>query len=48
MFAHWRNSVTNRSDFERLFRQWANISVEGLKELKAMPPIPEPAAASSP
>lgn len=38
-----RNSVTNRSDFERLFRQWANISVEGLKELKAMPPIPEPA-----
>jgi hypothetical protein len=43
-----RNSVTNRSDFERLFRQWANISVEGLKELKAMPPIPEPAAASSP
>ena len=39
-----RNSVTNRSDFERMFRRWAEISVEGLKELKAMPPIPEPAA----
>lgn len=42
-----RNSVTNRSDFERLFRQWANISIEGLKELKAMPPIPEPAGAAA-
>lgn len=35
-----RNSVTNRSDFERLFEQWAKISINGLAELKAMSPIP--------
>jgi hypothetical protein len=38
--AYRRNSVTNRSDFEALFRKWANISVEGLRELKAMPAVP--------
>lgn len=35
-----RNSVTNRSDFEGLFRSWAKISIDGLAELKAMSPIP--------
>lgn len=35
-----RNSVTNRSDFEQMFRSWAKISVDGLAELKAMSPIP--------
>lgn len=35
-----RNRVTNRADFERLFRQWAQISVNGMAELKAMSPIP--------
>lgn len=35
-----RNSVTNRSDFERMFQRWAKISVDGLAELKAMSPIP--------
>ena len=34
-----RNSVTNRSDFRQLTRQWARISVGGLTELKAMSPI---------
>jgi hypothetical protein len=34
-----RNSVTNRSDFERLFQQWAKISVDGIAELKARSPI---------
>jgi hypothetical protein len=34
-----RNSVTNRSDFERLFNQWAKISVDGIAELKARSPI---------
>jgi hypothetical protein len=34
-----RNSVTNRADFENLFRSWAKISVDGLNELKAMSPI---------
>ena len=35
-----RNSVTNRSDFEEMFRNWAKISINGLAELKAMSPIP--------
>jgi hypothetical protein len=30
-----RNSVTNRSDFSRLFRDWAKESVAGLAELKS-------------
>lgn len=34
-----RNSMTNRSDFERLFRDWARQSVSGLAELKANSPI---------
>lgn len=34
-----RNSMTNRSDFSRLFRDWAQESVAGLSELKALSPI---------
>ncbi len=34
-----RNSMTNRSDFHRLFRSWADISIKGLAELKALSPI---------
>lgn len=29
-----RNSMTNRSDFKRLFQTWAKISVTGLEDLK--------------
>jgi hypothetical protein len=35
-----RNSVSNRSDFSRLFETWAKISVDGLAELKARPAPP--------
>ena len=35
-----RNSVTNKSDFSRLFNDWAKESVAGLAELKAMPAVP--------
>jgi hypothetical protein len=39
----WTNSVTNRSDFRRLFQQWARICIKGLDELKASSPVaPEP------
>jgi hypothetical protein len=34
-----RNSVTNRSDFTRLFADWAKASVNGLAELKALSPV---------
>ncbi len=34
-----RNSVTNRADFSRLFRNWAKESVAGLTELKALSPV---------
>jgi hypothetical protein len=36
-----RNRITNTADFMRLFRRWAQISVEGLAVLKARSPIPE-------
>jgi hypothetical protein len=43
-FVTWTNSVTNRSDFRRLFQQWAKICVKGLDELKAASPVsPAPA-----
>lgn len=38
-FMSLRNSMTNRSDFSRLFRDWAKESVTGLSELKALSPI---------
>jgi hypothetical protein len=33
-------SVTNLSDFEALFRRWADTCVKGLGELKAQSPVP--------
>ncbi len=44
-FVTWTNSVTNRSDFRRLFQQWARICIKGLDELKAGSPV-SPEAAS--
>ncbi|MEZ5563819.1 MAG: DUF3313 family protein [Gammaproteobacteria bacterium] len=38
-FVTWTNSVSNRSDFRRLFRQWALICIKGLDELKAGSPV---------
>ncbi|MCL4791249.1 MAG: DUF3313 family protein [Gammaproteobacteria bacterium] len=38
-FVTWTNSVSNRSDFRRLFRQWAMICIKGLDELKAGSPV---------
>jgi hypothetical protein len=35
----WRNRVTNRSDFARQIESWAENSVKGLDELKALSPI---------
>jgi Protein of unknown function (DUF3313) len=34
------NSVTNLSDFRVLFKQWADISVKGFNDLRAMSPVP--------
>lgn len=34
------NAVTNLSDFEALFRQWAGISVQGFEELRKNSPVP--------
>jgi hypothetical protein len=34
-----RNSVTNRSDFRRVFQRWASASVEDLAALKAASPV---------
>jgi hypothetical protein len=34
------SSVSNVGDFRTLFRQWANIAVKGLGELKALSPVP--------
>jgi hypothetical protein len=38
-----RNSVSNRSDFARIFQDWAKTSANGLTELKARSPIAAPA-----
>jgi hypothetical protein len=38
------NSVTNQSDFEQVFSQWADICVKGLKELRQRSPVKEPEA----
>jgi hypothetical protein len=35
------SSVTNRSDFRDLFKNWSRICARGLDELKALSPIPE-------
>ena len=33
------NSVTNRAEFEVLFRRWAEIAVKGFNELREAPPV---------
>jgi hypothetical protein len=35
------NRVTNLSDFRVLFKQWADISIQGFEDLRAMSPVPE-------
>jgi Protein of unknown function (DUF3313) len=35
------NSVTNLSDFRILFKQWADNSVKGFKELRELSPVPQ-------
>lgn len=35
------NQATNRADFRTLFRQWADISVKGLDNLRKLSPVPE-------
>jgi len=37
--AAYRNSVTNRDDFRREVKRWAELSVRGMNELKALSPI---------
>lgn len=34
------NRVTNTSDFRVLFKDWANVTIKGLDELKAHSPVP--------
>jgi hypothetical protein len=34
-----RTRVSNRADFEREFKNWAKMSIDGLETLKAMPPV---------
>ena len=34
-----RTSASNRADFDRLFRRWAETSAEGLVELKRLSPV---------
>lgn len=34
------NSVSNRADFEALFRQWADTLIKGFEELQTMSPVP--------
>jgi len=34
-----RTRASNRADFDRLFRRWAEISSEGLAELKTLSPV---------
>lgn len=34
-----RNRATNNNDFKKLFRKWADASVNGLNALKAMSPV---------
>jgi hypothetical protein len=34
-----RSTVSNKSDFGRLFNQWSEIAVNGLARLKALSPV---------
>jgi hypothetical protein len=42
MTLSWTTSVSNQGDFGMLFRDWANISVNALKDLKEKSPLPQP------
>ena len=35
----WRSSVTNKGDFRNVVKTWADISVKGMSELKALSPV---------
>jgi hypothetical protein len=35
------DSVTNRGEFEVLFRRWADIAARGFKSLRETPPVPK-------
>jgi hypothetical protein len=35
----WRSSVSNRGDFRDQVQRWAEVSVRGMAELKALSPI---------
>jgi hypothetical protein len=48
MGPYLRNSVSNASEFENLFRTWAKKSVDGLAELKSRSPLPGATAAAAP
>ena len=37
--AAWRTASSNRSDFRDLVQHWADVSVRGMSELKALSPI---------
>jgi hypothetical protein len=37
--AAWRTASSNRADFRQLVQRWADISVRGMTELKALSPI---------
>lgn len=34
-----RTRVSNRADFERVFKDWSKMSVDGVATLKALPPV---------
>jgi hypothetical protein len=38
-FTSWRTSVSNRGDFRDQVMRWADVSVRGMAELKALSPI---------
>jgi hypothetical protein len=42
-----RNSVTNVSDFSRMFERWAKASVDGLNKLKTLSPLGAGATAAA-
>jgi hypothetical protein len=37
----WTTRVSNRADFEMLFKRWAKIAASGLDDLKRASPLPE-------
>jgi hypothetical protein len=42
----WRTRASNRADFSRAFRHWADLSVEGLNRLRTATPVPAAAPVS--